>query len=371
MLRCLRLKKGLKLDGTNDILKACVEMCKGTKATSKYSSPLLIPQTSITNEDCECPLCFKLMYKPCILTCGHSFCKACIERASDYDLRCPLCREDIVLQSKSAVGDSLTANIALYKLISRIYSSEYRIREEESFLVRERHQDRDLLFLLDCYVAPVGLNFPMILFEPRYKLFLRRCLEWKSSQFGIVYCPNECDEKDMGRVGVMLRITSHAVLADGRIIINTKSLYRFEIDSPETVDGYWIGRTKLLVDRPDSNATHDTPHNEDLKQSNCTSEAELQFYDGLFREIVFKYEVIWEQKKVEISSINSQYGMIPTPNDSSEYLSLWTISLLNVSCLEKHKLLCISNTLERFKRIYFLLQSDPNSMEELSLKSPN
>jgi len=43
----------------------------------------------------ECAICTEVMEHPCSLSCAHSFCKACLEKAvgEDGSVRCPMCRK--------------------------------------------------------------------------------------------------------------------------------------------------------------------------------------------------------------------------------------------------------------------------------------
>ncbi|MEQ2193485.1 hypothetical protein XENOCAPTIV_030009, partial [Xenoophorus captivus] len=49
----------------------------------------------LTVSDFECPLCIRLFFEPVTTPCGHTFCKNCIERSLDHNVRCPLCKQPL------------------------------------------------------------------------------------------------------------------------------------------------------------------------------------------------------------------------------------------------------------------------------------
>jgi len=43
-------------------------------------------------EPFTCSICFLLFEEPLVISCGHSFCKRCLQSLKPYQLYCPLCR---------------------------------------------------------------------------------------------------------------------------------------------------------------------------------------------------------------------------------------------------------------------------------------
>ena len=39
----------------------------------------------------NCPICLSYQEEPCIIPCGHSFCKDCLQRLTEFSSRCPVC----------------------------------------------------------------------------------------------------------------------------------------------------------------------------------------------------------------------------------------------------------------------------------------
>eukprot|EP01135_Chromosphaera_perkinsii_P004763 Nk52_evm35s295 gene=Nk52_evmTU35s295 len=314
-------------------------------------------QSSCAVDDVECPLCFRVMFSPTVLKCGHTYCRSCIERASDFDLRCPVCRAGIEFSRTNSFDHIMTPNLPLQKMIVKYFPDECNRRKEDELAIAKQHENKVPLFLLDCFVAPVGMSFPMVLFEPRYKVFLRRCMKFCNSKFGIVY-QGQGEEKNMCRIGVMLQVVSHAILEDGRYIINTKSLYRFEADDIENVDGYWLGRVRELLDPAymsgDGMALDGGEEEAEENQSDSSKEAELQFYGALFKGIVEKCMKQWTTEK-QISDARARYGETPNSNSTLSYISFWVLNLIEASPEDKNRLLCTSDTLTRLKETYTLM----------------
>ena len=52
---------------------------------------------SIPDRDVECAICKESFYKPTMTSCGHTFCKLCIEMyKNNYGSQCPMCRKTIL-----------------------------------------------------------------------------------------------------------------------------------------------------------------------------------------------------------------------------------------------------------------------------------
>eukprot|EP00397_Hematodinium_sp_SG-2012_P026547 GEMP01027819.1.p1 GENE.GEMP01027819.1~~GEMP01027819.1.p1 ORF type:complete len:344 (+),score=70.76 GEMP01027819.1:303-1334(+) len=43
----------------------------------------------------ECSLCLKLLLDPLSVSCGHTFCRQCINRSQEYRTACPMCRKTV------------------------------------------------------------------------------------------------------------------------------------------------------------------------------------------------------------------------------------------------------------------------------------
>ncbi|MEX2229825.1 MAG: LON peptidase substrate-binding domain-containing protein [Dehalococcoidia bacterium] len=104
------------------------------------------------------------------------------------------------------------------------------------------------LFPLDGVLFPEML-MPLHIFEPRYRLLVKRSLA-KDSPFGIVLADRgESGGARPGAVGASAAIVGHTPLPDGRSFIVIRGLRRFRIDSVDsTTEPYQVGRITWLED---------------------------------------------------------------------------------------------------------------------------
>jgi hypothetical protein len=109
------------------------------------------------------------------------------------------------------------------------------------------------LFPLDNVLFP-DMLMPLHIFEPRYRLLVKRCLE-RNEPFGSVLI-QQGEEVGPGaiphKVGTLAEIVAHAPMPDGRSLITVKGGTRFEIDA--VIQGeapYLLGRVRYLPDPVD------------------------------------------------------------------------------------------------------------------------
>ncbi|KAG7260097.1 hypothetical protein CRUP_010155 [Coryphaenoides rupestris] len=65
--------------------------------------------------DFECPLCIRLFHEPVTTPCGHTFCRNCVNRSLDHNLRCPLCKQPLQeLAERKRIDDAELAELSKY-----------------------------------------------------------------------------------------------------------------------------------------------------------------------------------------------------------------------------------------------------------------
>jgi Lon protease-like protein len=97
-----------------------------------------------------------------------------------------------------------------------------------------------------CTLAFPGMPTILHVFEPRYRLMIRRCIESSSPRFGMLL-PSRATGQGEGLQGVMeygtmLEIQSVQMLPDGRSMVETIGTHRFKLLEKGSLDGYTIGR---------------------------------------------------------------------------------------------------------------------------------
>ena len=190
-----------------------------------------IPRPDIS--DFDCPLCQYLLLEPVTTSCGHTYCKECIVRALDHNTKCPVCRATIQVPSDCAV------NVLVQSVIAKNFPHEYDARKHELEELRHDKRANQLpLFILDVVLFP-NMQLPLHIFEPRYRLMLRRCLEG-SRKFGIISVVNG----QLAKIGTTAVIETHVKLPDGRSLVTTRGDQRFQLLDSWDQDGYKVGRVR-------------------------------------------------------------------------------------------------------------------------------
>ncbi|KAF9128935.1 hypothetical protein BGW39_004624 [Mortierella sp. 14UC] len=221
-------------------------------------------------QETECQVCFLVFDQPLTTCCGHTLCKSCLITSLDHNPNCPLCRRKLPLYM---FYHNQPVNKTLVRLIN--------------FMVRERAQDeieglpfnattttaeeqRDLdpnLAMTPLFIN--SLIFPrmpcyLLVFEPRYRRMLRNVLKTESKVFGMVLPPQHrkqhrfaMDEavarwEPSREYGTLLKVVSLELLPDGRALVETVGLSRFQVLTYSMLDGYYTATAvELIEDIPD------------------------------------------------------------------------------------------------------------------------
>lgn len=194
--------------------------------------------------ECECQVCFQLYHEPVTSPCGHSFCRGCLARAYDHSDKCPLCRSDLPPLAYFRWQRSSAALSAVITTALPILAAERlaAVQEDEKALLAQ-------VPIFVCTSAWPGIKCFLHIFEPRYRLMIRRALESPERSFGMVLPLRNGPSPDaVNAYGTMLRITSCQMLEDGRLILETVGTYRFRLLERSMLDGYNVGRVERVDD---------------------------------------------------------------------------------------------------------------------------
>lgn len=203
-----------------------------------------------TQKELDCQICYNTMLDPVTTCCGHTFCRRCLTRVLDHSSHCPACRRSLPIPPSLSQHPSNNQIVALLSSLCPevIAARAEAVASEESSGTGEHGVS---LFV-------VTLAFPQMptflhIFEPRYRLMIRRAIE-SNRQFGmLMYNRARAPQEDLGvtdycMYGTMLEIQHLQMLPDGRSIIETRGLYRFKVRETGMRDGYLVGRIERVED---------------------------------------------------------------------------------------------------------------------------
>ncbi|KPP57530.1 hypothetical protein Z043_124736 [Scleropages formosus] len=218
-------------------------------ASSSQSPPTpvgswVVPPELLDSADMECSLCMRLFYEPVATPCGHTFCLKCLERCLDHTPSCPLCKENLSeYLATRGYNKTLLMEEVLLRYLSDELAERKKIHEEEMKELSNLNQEVPIFV---CTMAFPTIPCPLHVFEPRYRLMIRRSMETGTKQFGMCIA----DElKGFADFGCMLQVRDVKFFPDGRSVVDTIGVARFKVLSHGQRDGYNTAKIEYLEDR--------------------------------------------------------------------------------------------------------------------------
>ncbi|XP_063314992.1 LON peptidase N-terminal domain and RING finger protein 2 isoform X2 [Pelobates fuscus] len=215
----------------------CEQVITGTKIRE-------IHRVLVDAADFECSLCMRLFYEPVATPCGHTFCLKCLERCLDHNPHCPLCKENLsqYLASRAYKKTHLTEEL-ITRYLPEDLTERKKLHDEEIQELSNLNKDVPIFV---CTMAFPTIPCPLHVFEPRYRLMIRRSMETGTKQFGMCIA----DElKGFADYGCMLRVRDVKFFPDGRSVVDTVGLSRFKVLSHGQRDGYHTANIEYLEDK--------------------------------------------------------------------------------------------------------------------------
>jgi len=220
---------------------------EGTKMTHTQKDRDIDPE-AVKAEDFDCSLCFRLLWQPITTPCGHTYCRACIDRSLDHKRECPLCKASLQVHNST----KMSVNEFLERSIRRLLPTEFAERkktfEDEMSDIAggsAMEDGRETIPVFVCTMSFPNIPCPLHVFEPRYRLMIRRAMEAGTREFGM--CTNS-QEKAFSDYGTMLEIRDIQYFPDGRSVVDTMGGRRFKVVSRGTKDGYSTATVEFLKD---------------------------------------------------------------------------------------------------------------------------
>ncbi|XP_007520014.1 LON peptidase N-terminal domain and RING finger protein 1 [Erinaceus europaeus] len=298
-----------------------------------------VPDELIDVSDFECSLCMRLFFEPVTTPCGHSFCKNCLERCLDHTPYCPLCKESLkeyLADRRYCVTQLLEELIVKY--LPDELSERKKIYDEET--AELSHLTKNVPIFV-CTMAYPTVPCPLHVFEPRYRLMIRRSIQTGTKQFGM--CVSDT-QNSFADYGCMLQIRNVHFLPDGRSVVDTVGGKRFKVLKRGMKDGY---------------CTADIEYLEDIKVENEDEITNLrQLHDLVYSQACSWFQNLRDRFR---SQILQHFGSMPereenlqaTPNGPA--WCWWLLAVLPVDPRYQLSVLSMKSLKERLTKIQHIL----------------
>lgn len=313
---------------------------------------LLSSLKETTHKELDCHVCYNIMLDPTTTPCGHTFCRNCLARVLDHSSHCPVCRRPLPIPPSL---ERQPSNARLVELLSSLCPELIAARAEAVSLEEGGSAGGFDVPLFICTLGFPAMPTFLHIFEPRYRLMIRRVMEG-NGQFGIImYNRTGAPQGDLGAVhfmehGTMLQILSVQMLPDGRSLIETRGLSRFKVKEWRSHDGYIVGRVERIEDlslaeeerlEAEETSAPTTAENDPVAQLSRMSTRELLLIGVEFVNRMRANSAPWLHQR-----ILDAYG---GPPDDPAMFPYWFASILPISDDEKYILLGTSSVRERLK----------------------
>lgn len=299
----------------------------------------------LDKKDVECPLCFRLFWQPVTTPCGHMFCRMCLDRCLDHQPFCPMCKTS--LQEYLAKRQHTTTEfmeLVLQTFFPEDFVERKLIFEEEmEELVNAGKDPEHVIPLFVCAMAFPTIPCPLHIFEPRYRLMIRQCIESGTRQFGM--CTYSADSSQgVPDYGSMLEIRDIQYFPDGRSIVYTVGGHRFHVLRRGMRDGYNTGAVEFLKDEP--------PEGAEIQEVK-------RLHGQIYREAETWFMNLPQQTKQQILQ---HFGAMPAVEN--DYLTLvdgpawiwWVVATLPIDPKAQLAILAMTSLRKRLDTVHRIFQ---------------
>lgn len=325
-----------------------------------------------TRSELDCQVCYSLFLDPYTTTCGHTFCRKCIHRVLDHSTLCPVCRRVMAIPpgitAQQAPGNQIISNLLQSLCPEAVAARAEAVEQEESIGLGDMETP-----LFNCTLSFPSVPTFLHIFEPRYRLMIRRAYQSESRSFGmLLFNPGMVPQADLGAVpfyeyGTMLQIANVHLLPDGRSLIETVGTTRFRVLRHGSLDGYLVGKVERIDDvsiaaeealeaaETASSARHFSaqdhfgapPHHTNPRQPLTAAELDYLPTRDLMEIGTSFVKRMREQSAPWLNSrVFQAYGECPT---DPALFAWWFASILPIHEAQKYKLLATSSVRERLK----------------------
>lgn len=318
----------------------------------KFDTKVLSDLFESTHREVDCQVCYNLMLDPVTTFCGHTLCRKCLARVLDHSQHCPTCRRGLAIPPSL---HSQASNITLVNLLNGLCPDAVASRAE-AVALEERGGEGELNVPL--FMCTLG--FPhqptfLRIFEPRYRLMLRRAMDG-NREFGMLMYNRYLEPQgELGPVhfyhyGTMLQIVHAQTLADGTSLIETRGLYRFRVRAHGVLDGYSVANVERVDDVPLAEEERIEAEETSLppaEEGDVAGEIDRMSTRALLalaHDFIIRMQARsanWLQQRVL-----DTHGQ---PPDDAALFPYWFASVLPISDEEKYKLMGTTTVRQRLK----------------------
>ncbi|XWS37318.1 hypothetical protein CRYUN_Cryun19dG0032600 [Craigia yunnanensis] len=326
------IHSGLQLDPFSDILRVSLRSLESMPSSLMRTRGHEVSERS---DDFDCTLCLKLLYEPITTPCGHSFCRSCLFQTMDRSNKCPLCRTVLFISPRTCA-----ISVTLNNIIQKNFPEEYAERKSEHDSLINLGNDLIPLFVMDV-VIPCQ-KIPLHIFEPRYRLMVRRIMEGNHRMGMVIRDPTTDSIADFA---CEVEITECEPLPDGRFVLEIESRRRFRILRSWDQDGYRMAELEWVQDIPPTDARD----REDLQELTNNAAAYARSWLSTAKEAT--------RDRRRLETLCNVEAMMPNSQDPERF-SFWLATLSNRRPSERLELLRIRDTGERIRRGLIYLKAE-------------
>ncbi|XP_007259096.3 LON peptidase N-terminal domain and RING finger protein 2 [Astyanax mexicanus] len=289
-----------------------------------------VPSQLLDSSDMECSLCMRLFYEPVTTPCGHTFCLKCLERCLDHNPNCPLCKENLAeYLATRGYNKTFLMEEVLQRYLSEELEERRKVHEEE---MKELSNLNLEVPIFVCTMAFPTIPCPLHVFEPRYRLMIRRAMETGTKQFGM--CISD-ELKGFADFGCMLEVRDVKFFPDGRSVVDTIGVSRFKVLSHGQRDGYNTAKIEYLEDKK--------VEGEELTEL-------LKLHDSVYDQATAWFTSLKDNMK---SQILSHFGHLPSKdpdpqgNPSGPAWCWWLLAVLPLESRAQLTILAMTSLKDR------------------------
>ncbi|XP_048208358.1 LON peptidase N-terminal domain and RING finger protein 2 isoform X2 [Perognathus longimembris pacificus] len=300
--------------------------------------------------DFECALCMRLLFEPVTTPCGHTFCLKCLERCLDHAPHCPLCKDKLSeLLATRNFNITILAEELIFQYLQEELSDRKRIYDEEMSELSNLTRDVPIFV---CAMAFPTVPCPLHVFEPRYRLMIRRCMETGTKRFGMCL---SAEHAGISEYGCMLEIKDVRTFPDGSSVVDAIGISRFRVLSHRHRDGY---------------NTADIEYLEDEKVEGPEYEELTTLHDSVYQQSVSWFSSLQDHMKEQIlSHFGGMPDREPEPqsNPSGPAWSWWILAVLPLERKAQLAILGMTSLKERLlaiRRILVIITRKMNNRQE-------